>query len=614
MIVEAFSEAEAIAYVKKSLGYTEGQFMISMVQEPVRELWGVIKKKGKYSIVSMNSGEAKKKTLTIEEHNKGLVEIKRGVLKVYKPDDCRRYPSIVANDPNVRVCVNGEIRKDVVVLNDNDKVIFKPKEIKPLVHISAELSEDKMKAILKIKKEEGRIYYVKDVEKSYTTITIESYFKTVIPEDVTLERCLTVLRAAKVKEEFIDIEAINKLISMPEGGSGVVANGISPMPALESKIEYYFKASDESKTEKDINIVQIGDVLAIKIMDAVPGQDGEDVTGERIKVKEVKDRNIKSGSGTMFIEGNKKIVATSDGRPILVKDELRVMPIFFLKGDVNKDTGNIIFNGDVVIDGNIIDNMKVTAQGRIKVTGSVYNAVVFASEDIYVGGTVIGGNLVAGMNMVNYFFVIPLLEKIVYYIEQIKNDIEIKGVSNPLDTSVYDTVLKVIRHNVMEIEKTLCLQMDNDAAILRSLMNKIKNMFFSYKVIIRGDVNQITALAEQLMYYLERKKLISTRCADVKVQYAQNAVIQACGNIIVTGLGSYLSGLYAKEILFKRPTSSVKGGTLVAQKSIKAGEIGSPSGIHTNCRIINKDGKVFARYYNGTVITIGDKVKVITKR
>ncbi|MDF2952163.1 MAG: hypothetical protein K0S18_1746 [Anaerocolumna sp.] len=612
MVVEAFSEAEARTYAKKFLGYSEGQFKISTVQEPVYQFWGTIKKKGKYNIILINNGDLKKNTKEMEDCKKGYVEIKDGKLNIYKPHDCRRYPSIIANDPNIIVYVNGEIRKNVIILNDKDKVEFKTKEVQASSHIYLELSEDKMKAVLYIKKEEGRVYCVKDVEKSNTTITVESYFKTILPEEVTLDSCLELIRKSNIKEEFINKDEIIKLIQLPAGGSAVVAKGIYPTPAMDTEIRYYFNVTEESEGEDNI-VVQIGDVLAEKIKEAIPGIDGEDVTGAPIKAADPEESFFKPGSGTMYIEGHDRIVATINGRPKLVKGELRVIPLLVIHGDVNKDTGDIFFNGDVVIEGNIMDNMKVTAHGKINITGSVYNAVLFADEDILIGGTVMGGNVIAGLNMVNCFFNIPLLEKMVHVMNQIKEEIEKKEISEPMDTYAYDAVQGVIRVNVIEIEKTLHLQSDSDAVILRRLLNEIKDKFYSYKAIIRKDVKQIQLLRDELTYYIERKKEISTRHANVQLQYAQSTVIQACGTIIITGLGSYQSCLYAKEILYKRPTSSVKGGTLVAQKSIKAGEIGSPSGIHTNCRILNKDGKVFARYYNGTIVTIGDKVKIITK-
>ncbi|MTI57810.1 hypothetical protein [Geosporobacter ferrireducens] len=64
-------------------------------------------------------------------------------------------------------------------------------------------------------------------------------------------------------------------------------------------------------------------------------------------------------------------------------------------------------------------------------------------------------------------------------------------------------------------------------------------------------------------------------------------------------------------ILFKKPSSIVRGGVLIARKCIEMGIVGAPSGVSTYCRVMDKDGRIDAHYYyNNTVININDKVTV----
>ena len=72
---------------------------------------------------------------------------------------------------------------------------------------------------------------------------------------------------------------------------------------------------------------------------------------------------------------------------------------------------------------------------------------------------------------------------------------------------------------------------------------------------------------------------------------------------MITGEGSYLSNLLAgRSIIYSNPTSSVKGGVLMAGQKIKAGVVGSYTGIKTYCTLLEKSGTInVIRYYSGTI-------------
>ena len=59
-------------------------------------------------------------------------------------------------------------------------------------------------------------------------------------------------------------------------------------------------------------------------------------------------------------------------------------------------TGNIKFDGDVVVKGNVEDNMAVEAGGDIDIMGNANNASLKASGRVVVYKNLIGGSVQAG--------------------------------------------------------------------------------------------------------------------------------------------------------------------------------------------------------------------------
>lgn len=67
-----------------------------------------------------------------------------------------------------------------------------------------------------------------------------------------------------------------------------------------------------------------------------------------------------------------------------------------MAGNVDLSTGNIVFAGDVIVYGDVMDNMIIETLGNIYVSGSVYNATLTATGSIAIQGVAIGSNIYSG--------------------------------------------------------------------------------------------------------------------------------------------------------------------------------------------------------------------------
>jgi uncharacterized protein (DUF342 family) len=222
---------------------------------------------------------------------------------------------------------------------------------------------------------------------------------------ITVQQVTEALRRHGVREG-IDMGDVAAFATQPTVEPQVVAKGIPPTRGKDAVIEFKFEQEAQLQLPTDeeekidwrdlvqIPTVKTGAELAIK-HPAEPGKAGLSVTGAAITPAEPKDVQLRIGEGCEIIE-DKKVVATRNGRPALVNGRIVVFPAFVLDKDVDLSSGNVRFDGDVVVKGNVDDNMAVEAGGGISIVGNANNALLRACGVIEVQGNVIGGVVRAG--------------------------------------------------------------------------------------------------------------------------------------------------------------------------------------------------------------------------
>ena len=193
--------------------------------------------------------------------------------------------------------------------------------------------------------------------------------------------------------------------------SFIIAQGILPQPAVEAEVNYCFKHNEKITPKildngnvdyKNIgftNEVTEGQVLC-NITPAVQGENGMDVLG---KVKSVAQSNVElkiNGSHTKLSEDGMQLYATQDGHVSIKNGKVCVRRVMIVD-QVDKSTGNILFSGDITVEGDVSDGFTVRAGGVMTVKGVVENATLVAGHDIVVKKGINGKNSVisAGGNL-----------------------------------------------------------------------------------------------------------------------------------------------------------------------------------------------------------------------
>jgi len=134
-------------------------------------------------------------------------------------------------------------------------------------------------------------------------------------------------------------------------------------------------------------IVKKGQALA-KQKHPTQGKDGINVRGEAIGHKTVKKEILTGGENTAM-EG-RFLVSCINGQFVKAGGVLNVRDYLVIKGPVGYATGNIVFPGDVKIEGPVSDGFKIYSGGSvtIKQTFDVTDSVT--KKDLNVAGGIIG--------------------------------------------------------------------------------------------------------------------------------------------------------------------------------------------------------------------------------
>lgn len=175
----------------------------------------------------------------------------------------------------------------------------------------------------------------------------------------------------------------------------VIAKGIPPKQGTDAKVEYFFnthlntkpKANEDGTVNyKDLDVishVEEGQLLA-KLIKEVPGKPGKNVFGQSILPRQVKANKLEFANNINLSEDRTQIFAAVAGHASLVDEKVFVSNVYDVPADVDNTTGDISYDGNIMIKGNIKAGFTVAAKGDIIVEGVIEGAIVTAKGNVIV--------------------------------------------------------------------------------------------------------------------------------------------------------------------------------------------------------------------------------------
>ena len=129
--------------------------------------------------------------------------------------------------------------------------------------------------------------------------------------------------------------------------------------------------------------VQKGTEL-LRRMPPTEGRNGYTVGGDVINAKSGEWIKFRPGDGTVISDGDENLLlADISGMPKFKDQKMWVDDIFICKG-VNVGTGNVDYDGSVLVNGDVTEKMLIHATGDVTVNGFVESATIHAGGDIII--------------------------------------------------------------------------------------------------------------------------------------------------------------------------------------------------------------------------------------
>lgn len=205
---------------------------------------------------------------------------------------------------------------------------------------------------------------------------------------------------------IVSDDILTELVNQEEVDNVIIAEGIEPvngtdsyivslLPVEEKRIPILHDKDDDIVDYRelgDIFLVKDGDLL-IEKMPATQGTKGINILGETVAQKEGQDLPlaVDSKSSRLNPENKNQLVAAITGQPVITESGAYVSPIINLDR-IDLSTGNVRFDGSIVVANNIESGMTVFSAKDIVVEGDIINSNIECLGDLFVKGNVIGNS------------------------------------------------------------------------------------------------------------------------------------------------------------------------------------------------------------------------------
>ena len=202
-----------------------------------------------------------------------------------------------------------------------------------------------------------------------------------------------------VDEEAMKEVVSNKIYNTPF----VIAKGTEPVQGKDAVIEYLFNTNQiaKPKVKSDgtvdyheldlITKVSAGQVVA-RIIPVVKGIPGKNIMGAELPPERVNKKNFKFSRNAYISEDGLSLISKVNGHVTLEGDKIFISDVYDVPVDIDNTTGDISYEGNVVVHGNVRAGFSLKASGDITIMGVVEAANVEA------GGTLTVSRGIQGMN------------------------------------------------------------------------------------------------------------------------------------------------------------------------------------------------------------------------
>ncbi|MGO0121927.1 DUF342 domain-containing protein [Desulfothermobacter acidiphilus] len=546
-------------------------------------------------------------------------------------------PALVIPGEGVKLRVNGEEFQEPVEIRPEDhvEIVLPPAREEP-GKVQVLITADKLQAWLEVQLGRRLIPFLPDLPpRPRVVLQPQDREEKFFP--VSKEELLRLLAEKGVQRGLL-LEVIDELYRQPQEGRFLIATGQPPTPPQDEEVEASCCPREVGRPVVTENgrvdyrelqrfpSVAAGCVLGIK-KPAVPGQPGWGVDGQPLPPRPPKEAILEAGPGAQLAPDGLSVLATIDGKPVYRQRGNRhyfaVEPLLKIQGNVDMGTGNVKFAGNVKVSGNVAESMEVRAGGSVWVEGEVASALIEARGDVTIGN-VIASTVRAGGAVVVYAQLLSSLQEFGALLREAMEataDLQRHAASQkrPLKAGTafllllerkYSRLLQILR----EISKQVEAAQRQKSELPSPLLSGLQEVQRALNAIRFSPPDQLRELEEGMQQlHLGREELekyLTGGKARIVIRYALNSVLEATGDILVTGQGAYNSILRAGGKV--RVEGILRGGRAEAQEEIAINVAGSDLGVKTVIVAPAPHRIKLKKAYPGVIIQAGKQVTELT--
>lgn len=238
---------------------------------------------------------------------------------------------------------------------------------------------------------------VEDQLSAYITITAGFAGKLPTVKSLIGELNLFGIKRGISNKRLISLVQETAQASPGEIFEALIAKGLSPRvgkssklkPLVQNALDRILKPQTLGSTRVDMRnlgaiICVQKDTELLRRMPPTDGRSGYSVGGDIISAKSGEWIKFKPGDGTVISDGDENLLlADISGMPKFKDQKMWVDNIFTSKG-VNVGSGNVNYDGSVLINGDVTEKMEIYASGDVTVNGFVESATINAGGDIII--------------------------------------------------------------------------------------------------------------------------------------------------------------------------------------------------------------------------------------
>ena len=543
----------------------------------------------------------------------GTVQVHDGHIIVSNPQQLGHFATIeIPSAPWVSVIINGTPVIGRILVQESDHILIESHNVTPTSRLITRESSDKMEVIAVRQITPGEQYRLVDKEES-AHIVLEVESEVMYPDPVTSESVVLLLQSSGY-QGTLDETAIEQICNARETIELTVLRGKRPIPGRPdsyTEIEQP-RVYDPLHRRMKTSTVTVGTKVAT-LAPGTPGMKGCNIFGYQIEAPSL---GASPTIGRGVTEIGDMLVALRNGRLVFTKDKIDVVPELIIGHNLTSKDGNIDFDGDVIVYGSILDGGYIQSSGTITVHGSIMCATVMGERGVFVSGSIVGSQVIAGPSRFLYQKTEPTLRRCITEYERFREEYKMllqhahKYPSRVTNIYMIAYILLEQRHPMLlsvfeQLSNNFRDLFSMDAAFVQ-LSHELRSKWL---VIQRTKIHEqdVELLHEQLVNFLGKVQTVaSAEPADIRVHTVTSSVLRATGKIIVKGAGGYTSTLESEDAILVK--GSVRGGFMIAKNTVRVHELGTKSATETAVKVVSDTGLIAIKIRHcNTVLQVGNQ-------